>query len=141
VTCREKLLAEMVRVVLCERLEAVIEPLYPRAGRVGRQPIGVLRMLRMYCLQRWFGLSDHGLEDAIYDSQAMRGFIGIDMARESVPYATTLRKFRRLLEEHQLTASIFGEINANLAERGCSRCSASSRFISARSDSLTGSGW
>ena len=72
----------------------------------------------MYCLQQWFGLSDEGLEDAIYDSQAMRGFIGIDLARESVPDATTLLKFRRLLEEHQLTASIFGEINAHLAERG-----------------------
>jgi IS5 family transposase len=48
----------------------------------------------------------------------MRGFIGIDLARESVPDATTLLKFRRLLEEHQLTASIFGEINARLAERG-----------------------
>lgn len=48
----------------------------------------------------------------------MRGFIGIDLARESVPDATTLLKFRRLLEEHQLTAAIFGEINAYLAERG-----------------------
>ena len=118
VTRREKFLAEMERVVPWARLEAVIEPLYPSAGRVGRQPIGVSRMLRMYCLQQWFGLSDEGLEDAIYDSQAMRGFIGIDLARESVPDATTLLKFRRLLEEHQLTASIFGEINAHLAERG-----------------------
>jgi IS5 family transposase len=41
----------MERVVPWERLEAVIEPLYPSAGRVGRQPIGVPRMLRMYCLQ------------------------------------------------------------------------------------------
>jgi transposase, IS5 family len=118
VTRRERFLAEMERVVPWERLEAVIEPLYPSAGRVGRQPIGVPRMLRMYCLQQWFGLSDEGLEDAIYDSQAMRGFIGIDLARESVPDATTLLKFRRLLEEHQLTAAIFGEINAHLAERG-----------------------
>ncbi len=51
-------------------------------------------------MQQWFGLSDEGLEDAIYDSQAMRGFIGIDLARESVPDATTLLKFRRLIEEH-----------------------------------------
>jgi IS5 family transposase len=75
-------------------------------------------MLRIYCLQQWFGLSDEGLEDAIYDSQAMRSFIGIDLARESVPDATTLLKFRRLLEAHQLTEAIFREINAHLSERG-----------------------
>jgi len=108
----------MDSVVPWERLEAVIEPLYPSAGRVGRQPIGVPQMLRMYCLQQWFGLSDEGLEDAIYYSQAMRGFIGINLARESVPDATTLLKFRRLLEEHQLTAAVFREINTHLADRG-----------------------
>jgi IS5 family transposase len=75
-------------------------------------------MLRIYCLQQWFGLSDEGLEDAIYDSQAMRGFIGIDLARESVPDATTLLKFRGLLEAHRLTEAIFREINAHLSERG-----------------------
>lgn len=117
-TRREKFLAEMERVVPWARLQARIEPLYPSAGRVGRQPIGVAKMLRMYCLQQWFGLSDEGLEDAIYDSQAMRGFLGIDLARESVPDATTLLKFRRLLEEHQLTRAIFEEIGAHLAERG-----------------------
>jgi IS5 family transposase len=39
--------------------ESLVEPLCPYAGRVGHhQPIGVSRMLRMYCLQQWFGLSD-----------------------------------------------------------------------------------
>jgi IS5 family transposase len=118
VTRREKFLAEMEQVVPWARLEAVIEPLYPSAGRVGRQPIGVPKMLRMYCLQQWFGLSDEGLEDAIYDSQAMRGFVGIDLAREAVPDATTLLKFRRLLEANRLTEAIFREINAHLSERG-----------------------
>jgi IS5 family transposase len=69
-------------------------------------------MLRMYFLQQWFGLADEALEDAIYDSQSMRDFVGIDLARESVPDATTLLKFRRLLEQHQLTAKLFEGINA-----------------------------
>ena len=72
----------------------------------------------MYFLQQWFGLADEALEDAIYDSQSMREFVGIDLARESVPDATTLLKFRRLLEEHGLTAQLFEGINAHLAERG-----------------------
>ena len=118
VTRREKFLGEMERVVPWTRLEALIEPKYPTGGRVGRQPIGVARMLRMYFLQQWFGLADEALEDAIYDSQSMREFVGIDLARESVPDATTLLKFRRLLEEHGLTAKLFEGINAHLAERG-----------------------
>ena len=67
-TRREKFLAEMERVVPWARLVAVIEPLYPSSGRVGRQPIGVPRMLRMYCLQQWHALADEALEDALYDS-------------------------------------------------------------------------
>lgn len=46
-------------------------------------------MLRMYLLQIWFNLSDEGLEDAIYDSYAMRNFVGINFLEEQVPDATT----------------------------------------------------
>lgn len=63
-------------------------------------------------------MSDEGVEDAIYDSQAIRGFVGIDLAREAAPDATTLLKFRRLLEQHQLTERIFAAINVHLAEKG-----------------------
>ena len=72
----------------------------------------------MYIAQQCFGLSDEGIEDALYDSQAIRRFVGIDLGRESAPDATTLLKFRRLLETHQLTESIFSAINAHLAEQG-----------------------
>jgi transposase, IS5 family len=108
----------MERIVPWSRLIAVIEPLYPKSGRVGRPPIGVAKMLRMYCLQQWYGLADEALEDALYDSQALRDFVGIDLSRESVPDTTTLLKFRRLLEDHDLTAKLFEGINADLTERG-----------------------
>jgi IS5 family transposase len=117
-TRREKFLAEMERIVPWARLIAVIEPLYPTSGRVGRQPIGVAKMLRMYCLQQWYGLADEALEDALYDSQALRDFVGIDLSRESVPDATTLLKFRRLLLDNDLTRALFDEINAHLAQQG-----------------------
>ena len=117
-TRREKFLAEMDRIVPWTRLIAVIEPLYPKSGRVGRQPIGVPTMLRMYCLQQWYGLADEALEDALYDSQALRDFVGIDLSRQSVPDATTLLKFRHLLQANDLTRSLFDEINAYLAEHG-----------------------
>lgn len=75
-------------------------------------------MLRMYIAQQCFGFSDEATEDALYDSQAIRRFVGIDLLREAAPDATTLLKFRRLLETHQLTEAIFNEINAHLAEKG-----------------------
>jgi IS5 family transposase len=117
-TRREKFLGEMERIVPWARLIALIEPRYPKSGRVGRPPLGVARMLRMYCLQQWYGLADEALEDALYDSQALRVFVGIDLSRESVPDATTLLKFRRLLLDHDLTRALFEEINAHLAEQG-----------------------
>ena len=75
-------------------------------------------MLRMYVAQQCFGLSDEGIEDAIYDSQAIRAFVGIDLDRESAPDATTLLKFRHLLEAKDLTRQIFDAINRHLAEKG-----------------------
>jgi len=117
-TRREKFLAEMERIVPWARMIAVIKPLYPKSGRVGRQPIGVAKMLRMYCLQQWYGLADEALEDALYDSQALRDFVGIDLSRESVPDATTLLKFRRLLQDNDLTRALFDEINSHLAQQG-----------------------
>jgi IS5 family transposase len=117
-TRREKFLSEMERIVPWARLLALIEPLYPKSGRVGRQPIGVPKMLRMYCLQQWYGLADEALEDALYDSQALRDFVGVDLSREAVPDATTLLKFRRLLLANDLTRALFDEINAHLADKG-----------------------
>jgi IS5 family transposase len=71
VTRRERFLAEMEELVPWARLVAVIQPHYPKGER-GRPPIGIERMLRIYFLQQWYGLADEALEDAIYDSQAMR---------------------------------------------------------------------
>jgi IS5 family transposase len=115
-TRRERFLGEMEQVVPWARLVALIEPHYP-AGKRGRPPVGVERMLRIYFLQQWYGLADEALEDTIYDSQAMRTFAGIDLGLESVPDATTLLKFRHLLEAHELTKRIFAEVGALLSER------------------------
>lgn len=69
-------------------------------------------------MQQCFGLSDEGAEDAVYDSQAIRAFVGIDLSYESAPDETTLLKFRRLLETHQLTQKLFDAINQHLSEKG-----------------------
>ena len=117
-TRRDRFLAEIEAVTPWAALEAEIGPFYPKGEGRGRPPIGLHRMLRMYIAQQCFGLSDEGIEDALYDSQAIRRFVGIDLARESAPDATTLLKFRRLLETNELTRKVFEAINAHLAERG-----------------------
>ena len=102
-TRRDRFLGEIEAVTPWSDLVAEILPFYPKGEGRGRPPIGLERMLRMYIAQQCFGLSDEGTEDALYDSQAIRGFVGIDLNRESAPDATTLLKFRRLLETHKLT--------------------------------------
>jgi transposase, IS5 family len=84
----------------------------------GRPPIGVERMLRLYFLQQWFNLSDPAVEEALYDSLAMRDFVEIDFGREPVPDETTVCRFRHLLEEHDLGRPLFEEVQRHLAENG-----------------------
>lgn len=116
-TRRERFLGEMNAVIPWERLIALIEPHYPKAGR-GRHPVGLERMLRIYFLQQWFDLSDPQAEDAIYDSESMRRFAGVELGEDRIPDETTILRFRHLLEKHGLTERIFEEIRALLDERG-----------------------
>ncbi|MGI6790332.1 IS5 family transposase [Aminivibrio sp.] len=116
-TKREKFLAEMERVVPWKELYSLIEPFYPKAGK-GRPPVGLERMLRIHFLQSWFNLSDPAAEEALYDMESLRRFVGIDLGNEPVPDETTICKFRHLLETHDLGERIFQEVNAHLEEKG-----------------------
>jgi IS5 family transposase len=117
-TRRERFLAEIEAVTPWKALIGEIAPFYPKGEGPGRPPIGLERMLRMYIAQQCFGLSDEGIEDALYDSQAIRRFVGLDLGREAAPDSTTLVRFRRLLEAHQLTERIFEAIKTHLADKG-----------------------
>ena len=116
-TRRERFLDQIEVATPWALLVQQIEPFYPKGER-GRPPIGIERMLRMYVVQQCFGLADEATEDAVYDSQSIRTFVGIDLSRESAPDATTLLHFRRLLEKNDLTRAIFEAIKRHLAERG-----------------------
>jgi transposase, IS5 family len=118
-TRREKFLAEMNTVVPWAQLVALIEPFYPKATIVGGRPaIGLERMLRIHCLQLWFDLSDPAVEEALYDSVAMRSFVGIDLGNEPVPDETTVMRFRHLLEKNKLGEQIFAEVGRVLQGKG-----------------------
>src|SRR6202140_5952902 len=117
-TRREEFLAQMNTVMPWGKLTALIEPGSPRAGGAGRPPVGLERMLRIHFLQHWFNLSDPAVEEALYDSRAMREFVGVDLGRETVPDETQICKFRHRLDAHALGEQVLATVNAHLASQG-----------------------
>jgi len=101
-TRRAKFLGEMDQIMPWKELAAAIEPVYPKGGGAvgGRPPVPLERLLRIYFLQLWFNLSDPAVEEALYDSAAMRNFAGVDLGSEAAPDETTICKFRHLLERN-----------------------------------------
>ncbi len=116
VTRRERFLVEMDAVIPWARLTGLIEPHYPKAGQ-GTQPTPLERMLRIYFLQHWFNLSDPAMEDALYDSEAMRRFAGIELSVDAVPDESTILRFRHLLERHALTEAMFAAVRTLLEDK------------------------
>ena len=110
---RELFLDQMNQVVPWSELLALVEPHYPKAGN-GRQPVGLAIMLRTYFLQQWFNLSDPGMEEAFYDSPALRRFAGVDLGVAAAPDETTILRFRHLLEQHELCGKMLDTVNLYL---------------------------
>ena len=75
-------------------------------------------MLRIHFIQHCFNLSDPTVEGALYDSRALRQFVGIDLGREPVPDETTVCKFRHLMEHYHLGDELFRLVNVYLQENG-----------------------
>ena len=118
-TKRDVFLAEMAAIVPWAALEAVIDPFYPKLGpQGGRRPFPLGVMLRIYCLQQWYSLSDPGAEEALYDIQSMRTFAGLELGRDAIPDETTILNFRHLLERHDLTKAVFAAVCEHLAAKG-----------------------
>ena len=115
-TRREIFLAEMEQVVPWQELLALIQPHYPKAGR-GRRPYPITSMLRIHLMQNWFGLSDPGMEEALYEIVPMRQFAQLPLTG-ALPDETTVLNFRRLLETHQLAPKLLEAVNAHLTEKG-----------------------
>ena len=116
-TKREDFLDLMDEIIPWKEWSEIIRPYYYQNTR-GRRAKEIETMLRMYLMQNWFHLSDEGVEDAIYDSYAMRKFMQLDFSKESVPDATTLTKFRHILEENHLGEKIFADVRERLDRGG-----------------------
>ena len=75
-------------------------------------------MLRIYCLQQWYSLSNPGAEDTLYDICSMRTFAGLELGRDAIPDETTILNFRHPLERHELTKAVFAAVAEFLEARG-----------------------
>jgi IS5 family transposase len=118
-TRRAKFLADMERIIPWPEMTAAVETVYPKISENGgRPPIPLERMLRIYFLQLWFNLSDPAVEEALYDSVAMRSFVGIDLGVEGAPDETTVCKFRHLLERNKLGKTLLKAVNEHLHRSG-----------------------
>jgi IS5 family transposase len=91
--------------------------LQARCPKVGRPPLLLETMLRIFFLQIWYALSDPLAEETLYDSEAMRQFAGIELGDKRIPDETAILNFRYLLERHGLTEAIFAEVNTHLADK------------------------
>jgi IS5 family transposase len=105
-------------------LQMVTHPAVPPSDEVGCldntnfQPYPLERMLRIYFLQQWYNLSDPGAEEALYDSEAMRRFAGIELGEDAVPDESTICRFRQLINTHTLGEDLFVEVGAHLEAKG-----------------------
>ena len=107
----------MDQVIPWARLCKLVEPFYSEK-KLGRKKMPLERMLRILCLQQWYGLSDPAMEEEVYDRMTFQTFLGLDLLKDPVPDETTILNFRHLLEEHGLQGCIFEEINQFLIEQG-----------------------
>jgi transposase, IS5 family len=118
-TRRAQFLADMDRIIPWKELAGAVESVYPKPSEAGgRPPIPLERMLRIYFLQLWFNLSDPAVEEALYDSAAMRSFVGLDLGVEAAPDETTVCKFRHLLERNKLGKTLLKAVNEYLRTNG-----------------------
>lgn len=114
---KELFLDAMNEVVPWAELEALVEPYYPKSAHGGR-PAALAIMLRIFFVQQWFKMSDIGVEEALYDSAALRRFAGVDLARAPAPDVITVSRFRQLLEVHELGDKMIETVARQLDEKG-----------------------
>ncbi|MDP2365173.1 MAG: IS5 family transposase [Ignavibacteria bacterium] len=113
----ERFLDEMDLVVPWDLMMAKIKPYY-QEQTMGRTKTELRMLLKIYCLQQWYDLSDPGMEEAIYDRNSFQKFLDIDLLANNVPDESTNLHFRHLLEKYSLQEQFFALINDVLDKRG-----------------------
>lgn len=74
----------------------IIESYYYK-NHLGQCPQVIEIIFQMYLLAAWFNCLDEAVEDAIYNSNTMRKFMGFDFMQVSVQATTSLYRFRKFI--------------------------------------------
>lgn len=115
-TRKREFLDEMDLVVPWHELVTLIEShSLPKA--IGRPAFAVESMLRIHLLQQWFNLSDPAVEEALYDTPVFASFARLEPGISTMPDESTILRFRRFLETHQLGLQILALVNAILTDK------------------------
>lgn len=61
-------------------------------------------MIRIYFMQRWFGLSDGAMVQALQDVQSMRAFAGLSASSAAPLHEKALQEFREFFEAQHIYA-------------------------------------
>ena len=92
-------------------------------AKTGRPPFAIEMLLRIHCLQQWFGLSDLAAEEALFEMVIYREFVGLSGTNRIPDWVSILRfgktpNPRHLFEEHGLSWRILQLINDKLSAQG-----------------------
>lgn len=106
------------RLIDWKNIEKVLNKKYKKGPSAdGRPPYPALPMFKLMLLQRWYGLSDPGLEEAVKDRISFIRFSGFSVS-STLPDHSTISRFRNALLELNLFEKLFQEINGQLEAKG-----------------------
>ena len=112
---RRDTLSEIAGLLDWSPVEACLSVLHrPGKGEAAYPPV---MMFKVLLLQRWYGLSDPAMEEALSDRLSFRRFAGLSLADETPDHATIWR-FRETLAKRGLDAELFEELGRQLAAKG-----------------------
>jgi IS5 family transposase len=99
------------------KLADSIKDFFPEQPLGGRPFWPAVVMLKCVMLQKWYGLSDPGLEEQLRDRISFRRFVKLSL-EEATPDETTMVKFRDRLRDHGCASTIFESALDSLRARG-----------------------
>ncbi len=82
-------------------------------SRRGEAAYPALMMFKVLLLQRWYGLSDPEMEEALWDRLSFRLFSGLSL-EDATPDHSTIWRFRERLTTRGLMGLLLGELTAQL---------------------------
>jgi transposase, IS5 family len=88
-----------------------------RSGTMGAPAYPALVLFKALLLQRFYGLSDPQLEEALADRLSFRHFLGLSLT-DPVPDHSTIWRFREQLTKNGLAEQAFGLITGQIERSG-----------------------